>query len=169
MRGSDSGYAHGTSGSPQTTVEQEEYAAKVAEIEASLKEEADNAPLVDPLHIAELEEYEVKFTRKNVVFTARDATGQVVWLEKGNSAVGLEHIKARGHDEQIAKHFNASVSEVPRLIRNIIRDGKVISNTTEQRNGREVCERIYEYNSKKLLLAALGTNGFLVSAYPKDK
>lgn len=36
MRGSNSGYAHGTSGSPQGTLEQNEYAAKVAENEATL-------------------------------------------------------------------------------------------------------------------------------------
>ncbi len=36
MRGSNSGYAHGTTGSPQTTLEQTEYMAKVAENEAAL-------------------------------------------------------------------------------------------------------------------------------------
>lgn len=40
MRGSSSGYAHGTSGSPQTTLEQNEYAAKVAENEAALLDAA---------------------------------------------------------------------------------------------------------------------------------
>lgn len=57
---------------------QETYAAKVAENEARLKAEADNAPLIDPLHIAEMEASGVKFTRKDVIFTARDSTGQIV-------------------------------------------------------------------------------------------
>lgn len=169
MRGLDSGYAHGTSGSPQGTIEQIEYAAKVAENEAKLKAEADNAPLIDPAHIAEMKAKGVKFTRKDVLLTVRDKTGQVIWLEKGNSTVGYEHIKARGHDVQLSKRFGVSVSEVPKLIRNVLRDGTIVSNTIEQRNGREVCRRVYEYNGKKLMLAALGSNGFLVSAYPKDK
>lgn len=38
MRSSNSGYAHGTTGSPQTSIEQEEYSLKVAENEATLKE-----------------------------------------------------------------------------------------------------------------------------------
>lgn len=42
MRSSDSGYAHGTTGSPQTSIEQEEYTFKVAENEAALKEFADS-------------------------------------------------------------------------------------------------------------------------------
>lgn len=43
MRGQDSGYAHGTTGSPQATFEQAEYAIKVAENEAKLAKEALNA------------------------------------------------------------------------------------------------------------------------------
>lgn len=37
MRGSDSGYAQGTSGSPQISIEQEEYSSIVEENEAALK------------------------------------------------------------------------------------------------------------------------------------
>ena len=37
MHGSNSGQANGTSGSPQTTIEQQEYARKVAEAEAKAK------------------------------------------------------------------------------------------------------------------------------------
>lgn len=34
------------------------------------------------------------------------------------------------------------------------------------RAGREGHERKYEYNGKQIVLAAIGTNGFLVTAYP---
>ena len=37
MHGSNSGQANGTSGSPQTTIEQQEYAKNVAEAEAKAK------------------------------------------------------------------------------------------------------------------------------------
>ena len=41
MRGSNSGLAHGTSGSPQATIESGEYAAKVSDNEKKLKESAE--------------------------------------------------------------------------------------------------------------------------------
>lgn len=43
MRGSSSGLAHGTIGSPQSTIESSEYAAKVAENEKRIKESAKNS------------------------------------------------------------------------------------------------------------------------------
>lgn len=45
MRASDSGYAHGTTGSPQTTLEQLEYAIKVAENEVALAELVDSGDM----------------------------------------------------------------------------------------------------------------------------
>lgn len=167
MRGSNSGYAHGTTGSPQATLEQEEYAIKVAENEAKLKAEADNAPLIDPLHIAEMEAKGVKFSRENVMLTARDATGQVIWLESGNKLAGYEHMQYRNHVAELAKYFGVDEAEVPRLIRNVIRDGRIFSNKLKQVAGREGYERIYEYNGKKVMLASIGLNGFVVTAYPR--
>lgn len=166
MRGKNSGYAFGTSGSPQVSFEQEEYSLRAAENEARLKEEADNAPLVDQSHIAEMVSKGVKFTYENVIFTARDSTGQVIWLEKGSSVAGYAHIEARGHVVQIARKFGVSETEVPRLLRNVIRDGRIVSNKIRSTNGRDGYERIYEYEGNRILLAGIGLNGFMVSAYP---
>lgn len=166
MRSSNGGLAYGTNGNPQTHIMQEIYAAKVAEIEAVLKAEFDDAPLIDQSHLAEMEARGVKFTREDVMFTARDSTGQVIWLEKGNKVAGFEHLKARGHVEQIAKKFGVAESEVPKLLRNVIRDGRIVSNKIKKTNGREGYERIYEYNGERILLTGIGLNGFMVSAYP---
>lgn len=168
MRGSDSGYALGTSGSPQTTFEQAEYAIVVADNEAKLKYEADNAPLLDENLIEELRQSDAKFSREKMIFVTRDATGQIVWLEEGNKAAGLNHLKARGHIEQLAKHFGIDEKAVPRVLRNVIRDGKLISNKLVNRGGRDGYERKYEYDGKHIVLAAIGTNGFLVTVYPDD-
>ena len=169
MRSSNGGLAYGTSGNPQTDIVQETYAAKVAENEKRLKAESDAAPLIDELHIAEMEASGVKFTREDVIFTARDSTGQVVWLEKGGKTAGYAHLEARGHLGQIAKKFGVSESEVPRLLRNVIRDGRIVSNKIRKANGRDGYERIYEYNGGRILLAGIGLNGFMVSAYPLKK
>ncbi len=133
-----------------------------------LKAEADAAPLVDQTHISEMEKRGVKFNRTDVVFTARDATGQVVWLEKGNKAAGLVHLKTRGHLKQLSKYLGVSESEIPRTLRNIIRDGRVVSDRTVKRGGGVGYERKYEYSGKRIILAGIGTNGYLVTAYPDD-
>ena len=166
MRSSNGGLAYGTRGNPQTHIMQETYAAKVAENEKKLKAESDAAPLIDQSHLAEMEANGVKFTRKDVIFTTRDSTGQIVWLEKGSKTAGYIHLESRGHVGHIAKKFGVSESEVPRLLRNIVRDGRIVSNKIKKTNGREGYERIYEYNDERILLAGIGLNGFMVSAYP---
>ena len=166
MRSSNGGLAYGTSGNPQTHIMQETYAAKVAENEARVKTESDASPLIDQSHLAEMEASGVKFTREDVMFTARDSTGQIVWLEKGSKTAGYAHLESRGHVAQIAKKFGVSESEVPRLLRNVIRDGRIVSNKIKKANGREGYERIYEYNGDRILLTGIGLNGFMVSAYP---
>lgn len=77
MRSSDTGLAHGTSGSPQATIDQHAYAAKVRELERSLAEANNKASdsLLDPSLINELENSGVKFSREKMKFVARDGTG----------------------------------------------------------------------------------------------
>lgn len=168
MRSSNTGHAHGTIGNPQTTIEQLEYALEEAANEAALKDLADNLPLIDESLIAEMESAGVKFNKSDIMLTTRDATGQPIWLEKGNPLAGYEHIKKRGHTEQLAKHLGIEEGEAPRALRNAIRDGRIVSDKTEMRKGRLTRERIYEYGGRQLLVA-LGTNGFIVSAYPEHK
>lgn len=45
-------------------------------------------------------------------------------------------------------------------------DGQVVSNTLKITNGRQGFERIYYYDGKHYVLTGIGTNGFIVSAYP---
>lgn len=166
MRSSNLDLAHGTNGNPQITSEQYEHAAMVAQNEAALKEYADNLPLVDPSLIAEMEKNGIKFNKDEVIFTVRDARGQVIWLEKGNSTAGFSHMQQRNHIEQLAKYFDVTTEDIPRLLRNMIRDGRIVSDVLEIRGGREIRNRVYEYNGNHIVLAALGSNGFLVTAFP---
>lgn len=73
---------------------------------------------------------------------------------------------SRDHVSQLARRFNVFEQDVPRLVRNIVRDGKAISNTLGERHGRQGYERIYEYKGNRVMLAAIGTNGFIVTVYP---
>lgn len=121
--------------------------------------------------IGELEKSGVKFTKEDVVFVTKDATGQTVWLEKGNQSAGLEHIingdgKSSGHAEHFEKAFGISKEQIPSFLNNVISNGRVVSNQLKSINGREGIERIYYYNGKHYVLTGIGTNGFIVTAYP---
>lgn len=168
MRGKTSGYAHGTHGAPQTTIEQNEYASKAKENEFVLKQAADNAPLIDEGLLKEIKATGAKINTENTVFTTRDASGQIIWLETGNASAGLKHLKHRGHLKHLANYLGINERDVVKTLRNIIRDGRIISDVVVTRAGRKGYERKYEYKGKRIILAAIGTNGFLVTAYPDD-
>ena len=165
MRSSNGGLAYGTSGNPQTHIMQETYAGKVAENEARVKELA-SQKMIDASLIAELERNGVKFSRKDMLFVTRDKTGQIVWLEKGNAGSGMGHIKSRGHDEQIAKAFGIPKTEVEAYLRKVISQGSIVRNELKPIGNRMGYERVYYYEGEYCVVAGVGTNGFIVSAYP---
>ena len=129
-------------------------------------EDSETARLID-----ELEKSRVKFTKEDIIFITRDETGRIVWLEKGNSSAGLEHIlngngKTPGHAADFERAFGISKSEIPSFLKNVISKGKVVSDTLKTINGRSGYERIYYYDGKHYLMTGIGTNGFIVTAYP---
>lgn len=122
--------------------------------------------------IKELEKSGVKLTKENVVFATKDATGQTVWLEKGNKSAGLEHIlngdgKSSGHAADFEKAFGVSQKQLACYLNKVISSGKVISNKLVKRGNREGFERVYYYEGKHYVVTGIGTNGFIISAYPK--
>lgn len=171
MRGSDSGLAHGTNGSPQATIESGEYAAKVAENEMRLRESV-KGPMIDEDLVKELEKNGVKFSRGDMVFITRDATGQIVWLESGNSGAGLEHIlhgdgTTKGHADNFKEALGLSESEVPGYLHRVITHGEVISNQLKPlSNGRMGYTRVYYYGGRCNIITGIGTNGFITTAFP---
>lgn len=121
--------------------------------------------------IAELEKNKIKFTKEDIVFITKDKSGQVVWLEKGNSGAGLKHIldgdgNSPGHKTHFEKAFGINASQIPSFLNKVISEGEIVANNMKIRNGHPGFERIYYYNGKHYLLAGIGTNGFIVSAYP---
>lgn len=119
----------------------------------------------------ELEAAGVKFTKEDVLFVTKDKTGQLVWLEKGNQRAGLEHIlngsgNTGGHAADFERAFGLSKAQIPAFLEKVISKGKIVSTITKLVNGKPGFERIYEYDGKHFVLAGIGTNGFIVSAYP---
>lgn len=162
--GTSSGLAAGTSGAPQTTLEN-------AELQINAINNEDSA--VQSSLISELESRGTKFSKNDIVFITKDATGQIVWLEKGNSRAGLQHIlngngvTTKGHASDFEKAFGVSRSNIPTYLKKAITDGTIISNIQKCVGGREVFERIYQYLGNYYIVTGIGTNGFIVSAYPK--
>ena len=124
--------------------------------------------------IAELEEKGIKFTKKDVLFITKDKTGQTVWLEKGNSGAGLEHIlNGNGHTSGYAndfeKAFGIKRDDIPQYLKKVIECGDIIGEKLKNTGKRVGFERIYYYEGKYCVVTGIGTNGFIVSAYPTAK
>ncbi len=166
MRSSNGSLAYGTSGNPQGSLEENTLAAISAENERRLKELASSQMIEESL-VAELTRTGIKFNRKDMLFVTRDKTGQIVWLEKGSPGTGMGHIKSRGHDEQLAKAFGIPKAEVESYLRTIVSKGTVEKNVLKPIGNRMGYERVYFYEGRYCVVTGIGTNGFIVSAYPK--
>lgn len=118
--------------------------------------------------ISELKAKKVKFSEGDVKFVTRDKTGQIVWLETGNASSGLQHIVTRHAKDFEAKH-GITKSQISDHLNNVFSSGKVEYNRITNRNGRTGYERLYSYNGKYYLQTGVGTNGYIVSAYPISK
>lgn len=157
----NSGIAHGTSGSPQETIEQGNLISKVKEIERK--------QMIQPLIVAG-----VKFNEKDVLFVTKDQSGQMVWLEKGNDNAGLNHIlygnnKEMGHKKDFEKACGITEDKVPTFLRDVMTKGRIISNELKIMGTKQGFERVYAYNGQYVVVTGIGTNGFIVSAYPRRK
>ena len=121
--------------------------------------------------INELQKNGVKFTKEDMVFITKDATGQTIWLEKGNQSAGLEHIlngngTSPGHAKDFEKAFGVSKNQIPSFLNDVVSKGTIVSNELKSMNGQGGFERVYYYGGKYYVLTGIGTNGFIVTAYP---
>ena len=123
----------------------------------------------------ELRNSNIKFNEKDMVFITRDKTGQIVWLENGNSSAGLKHILdgkagSPGHAKDFEKAFGVKRNDVGSYLKKVIQNGTVISNKIVSiGSGRQGYERVYEYKGNYYTMTGIGTNGFIISAYPVRK
>ena len=65
------------------------------------------------------------------------------------------------------KHWGLSESEVPGYLHKVITHGEVVSNQLRPlSNGRMGYTRVYYYGGRYSIITGIGTNGFIISAYP---
>ena len=122
--------------------------------------------------IQELKSKNIKFSEKDIQFITKDKTGQTVWLESGNSGAGLKHIldgngTTKGHAGDFQRAFGVSRNQVPAYLEKVISNGKIVDNKIKPIGKRMGYERTYYYNGNYHVVTGIGTNGFIVSAYPK--
>ena len=126
-----------------------------------------SSSLIDKNIVSEMEKNKIKFTKKDLGFTTKDKTGQLIFLEKGNSSAGLKHIEQRHTKDFVEKH-KIQASQVSKHIHSVFTQGDLEYSRTTVKKGKEGFERLYKYKGKYYLLSGVGTNGFVVSAYPLD-
>lgn len=162
-------FLHGTKRNPQLTLAQAASAVG-AESKLGVRFTDSQDAWIDESLVAELQKNKVKFSREDMVFITRDKSGQIIWLERGKDTAGLKHMSKHeggtSHIEQFMRRFHVSEQEVPGLLRDVISRGSLISERVEIRHGRESLEKIYRFQGKDLVLAGIGSNGFIVSMYP---
>lgn len=161
------GLFFGTYGSVQMRFENFEHDAKVRFLEERLeKAEIEKEAEEKRRGLEELKKAGAKFYADEVVFVARDRTRQLIWLEKGTSNAGLEHI-IKNHGRNFESKLRINTSEIPNAIKDIIGNGIVEYQRTVNKNGNVGYEKLYKYHGKHYFVAGIGTNGFIITVYPK--
>ena len=95
-------------------------------------------------------------------------------MEKGNKSAGLEHIlygdcRSRGHASDFKKALGLEYSQVSGYLHKVITHGSKVSNTFNPVGNRMWFERVYSYEGNYYIVICIGTNGVIVSAYPRKK
>lgn len=124
--------------------------------------------LVEKKLVSEMERKKIKFTKENLVFTTKDKTGQIVFLETGNEGAGLMHIQQR-HMREFYDVFKVKKEDISYFLYKVVREGNIVDNHIEIRNGKQTITKVYDYQGNYYILTGIGTNGFIVTARPTRK
>lgn len=151
----NSGLCFGTNGFPQATIFQGNVERKALH-------------LARMAMLEELKKAGVKFTAVDVLFVTKDRTGQLIWLEKGNDFAGLKHILMH-HSLDFINEYKIKEENIVEHIRDFISYGTVEYSIITDTSGKKGYERLYKKDNKYYSVTGIGTNGFIVSAYPINK
>lgn len=144
----NSNLAHGTSGSPQLTINQSNLESKINK-------------LSNEMLINELKENNINFNEKKMKFITKDKSNQIIWLEEGSLNAGLKHI-IEHHGDDFKNAYNISKESIPKFIKEVITNGRIVDNVDSGIG----YTKVYKYKSKYYLVTGIGYNGFIVSAFP---
>ena len=105
-----------------------------------------------------------KISEDDVLLISKDSSGKIVWLEKGNSSSGLQHIVDKhGND---FSNIGISEDKIPEFVMTAVTQGTIVG-AHGKRNPRPIYE--FEYNGEKYKIAVqVGSNGYIVGANPRS-
>ncbi|RHX77449.1 hypothetical protein DLM77_21180 [Leptospira yasudae] len=112
--------------------------------------------------ITELNRLGIKNSPGEIVGIARDVSGRIVFLERGNQSSGLAHIIGDHGTDFLNKGILQS--ELPDFIMKAATEGKVVGYVGAG-TGRPVYEIIYK-GQKQTVGITIGSNGYIVGANP---
>ncbi|WP_201788750.1 hypothetical protein [Pseudomonas frederiksbergensis] len=118
---------------------------------------------VNPNCLEEMTANGVKYTPENVIATTRSQSGQVVFLEVGNSKAGLQHI-IEEHGTQFTQ-MGVTEAQIPSVVMKAVSEGKLIGY-----QGSGVGRPIYELTingQSQRIAVTVGNNGYVVGANPR--
>ena len=104
----------------------------------------------------------VKYNTDELLAITKTPDGKLVWLEKGNSKAGFEHV-LRHADEFATKGIEQS--QIPEFLMEALTNGEIVGY-----QGRGAGRPIYEFSfngQKQRVAITVGNNGFIVGANPK--
>jgi hypothetical protein len=111
--------------------------------------------------VSELRASGVKFTESEIVDIGRTGSGRVVWLEQGTPSAGLRHIMS-GHAADFARVGVTTESDVSTLVMDTLRTKTPVQ---VEANGGQIF-RVMMGGTERDLRIVVGSNGFVVTAYP---
>ncbi|MEN6630037.1 MAG: hemagglutinin repeat-containing protein, partial [Sulfuricella sp.] len=123
------------------------------------------AGATDKALLNELAANGVKFTPQNVIATGRNSSGQVVFLETGNSTAGLQHIIVE-HASDFA-NIGVTEAQIPNAVIQAVTQGKVVG-YQGYGTGRPIYEITINGQSQRIAVT-VGDNGFIVGANPAGR
>lgn len=112
-------------------------------------------------YLKEMSDSGIKFSPENILRVEKLADGRIVFLEKGNSSAGLQHIVER-HADEFAK-IGVLEAQIPDIIMD------AVSSKPIGYQGSGTGRPIYEVTingQKQKIAVTTGSNGFIVGANP---
>ena len=102
-------------------------------------------------------------------YTGKDAVlrkTRIVFLEKGNDKVGLQHL-LKEHAEQFKKKFDGIKSnDISEFIERTMENRQPFGSKEGTKGGITV---VYKIEEDKYLVVGIASNGFIITAHPSSK
>ncbi|MEY8779621.1 fibronectin type III domain-containing protein [Allomuricauda sp. XS_ASV26] len=122
-----------------------------------------NGNLLDEALIVQLRASGVKFTEADLIWIFKNNKDKIIFLEKGNTSSGFEHILR--HKQEF---IDAGISEtnISDFILQALKKNKIVGYQGSG-NGRPIYELIYQGNKQRIAITT-GSNGYVVGANMKS-